>query len=113
MRWEKAKALLRVSLPAVAGALSVGVQGAGLVHLSGVWTRHCGTLPATRLSIARKRHCTPCQRYMPSRCGPPAAPVPLSLTRRAPSIRGFFVMLSMPYPPQLCMMQTKGLEPGR
>ena len=35
VRWDKAKALLRVSLPAIAGALSVGVQGAGLVHLSG------------------------------------------------------------------------------
>ena len=43
VRWDKAKALLRVSLPAIAGALSVGVQGAGLVHLSGYRTRTAST----------------------------------------------------------------------
>ena len=35
VRWDKAKALLRVAWPAFAGALSVGLQGAGLVHLAG------------------------------------------------------------------------------
>ncbi len=35
VRWNRAKALLRVAWPAFAGAVSVGLQGAGLVYLSG------------------------------------------------------------------------------
>jgi len=62
--WDKAKALLRVAWPAFAGAVSVGLQGAGLIYLSG--KHECVAQRADMPELAEDKLLQSTVRSMPS-----------------------------------------------